>query len=288
MASNERPVVMFMFAGRRGNMELNLPMIERILRQYPQVQFHVWNLTRNNHDSSYLKTIKMSDVFVYHTHAGPRAFQRLPRVWRHYTNPRFRDCLFVKVDDDVVFLETERFGDFLDAVENNPETVVSADVVNNGACTPLTPGLWEGFSALDIPLLDVHMSNEYAHMAHGYMFDHWQEMIGQPVRLVDTEDWLSINFIGLHHSLLCRISDWVGRRSPKLIAGREWTPRHRVGDEGAANMYPRAIVQGFTVAHLGFGPQDLTPEQETALRAEYAVIGDKYLAGVRQPDRALP
>lgn len=276
---SDRQVVMFMFAGRRGNLELNIPMIRRILEQHPRVEFHLWNLARTTSDSGYVQTIRGDRVVMCGKFGGPAAYRRLPRVWEHYISPRFKDCLFVKIDDDVVFLETDRFGVFLDAVESNPETVISADVINNGACTKLTPDLWDGFQKLGIPLLDVHMSNDYATMAHEYMLEHWLDLIEQPPALIDNEDWLSINMVGMHWPMLCRISEKIGRRSPAEIAGRLWHPTSRIGDEGAVNMFPRAILRGFTVAHLGFGPQELTAEQEDQWRERYAAIRDKYIGG---------
>jgi hypothetical protein len=275
----DTPTIFFMFAGRRGNLELNLPMIRRILDEHPNVEFHLWNLARIQSDCDYINSIDDERIVACQLYSGRAAYRHMARVWQHYTHPRFKDCRFVKIDDDVVFLETERFGSFLDAVEVNPEFVVSANVVNNGACTPLTPGLWNGFTDLDIPLLDVHESNAYAEMAHEYFLEHWLDMLEQPVELVQTEEWLSINLIGMHWPMLCKIAAKLGTRAPREIAGRLWEPSHRVGDEGAVNMFPRALVRGFAAAHLGFGPQKLTAEQEDDWRSRYAKINQTYLGG---------
>lgn len=273
------PIIFFMFAGRRGNLEVNLPIIRRILNDHPDVQFHLWDLAKTQDDRSYINSINDKRIVVCNMFSGPAAYRRMSRVWQYYTHPRFEKCRFVKIDDDVVFLEAERFGSFLDAVEINPQFVVSANVVNNGACTPFNVGLWNGFTDLDIPLLDVHESNAYAEMAHEYFLEHWPEMLEKPVELAQTEDWLSINLIGMHWPMLCSIAGKIGTRSPDEIAGRFWPPGSKVGDEGAANMFPRAVARGFTVSHLGFGPQKLTTEQEDDWRDRYAALGKKYLGG---------
>lgn len=277
---SDRPVILFMFAGRRQNLEVNLPQIRRILAENPDVQFDLWNLARTSDDSAYLKTIAEPRINVLNTFAGPFAFRSLNKVWQHYADPRFRDHLFVKMDDDVVFIQTERFGEFVAAVGDG--RILTAEVVNNGACTAFMPELWQSFLGLDIPLLDVHQSNEYARLAHEFMFDNWRDLISRPTGLADVETWLSINFIGMDWQMLGEVNQQIGRPSPRRIADREWRRGSRIGDEGAANMFPRAVMTGFTTAHLGFGPQKLIARQESEWCRNYAAISREHLAGGRE------
>jgi hypothetical protein len=258
--------------------ELQLPLFRRILAQNPRVSIHLWNLARENSDDQYLKALSEPGIEIHHQFSGPRAMSRIPRVWQHYSMPRFCEHIFVKIDDDVVFLQTDRLADFVAAVQSRPGAIVSALTVNNGASTRLMPRLWEQFETLGIPLLDVHMSNAFAEKAHNYMFEHWSELIDTPLELTDCEDWCSINCIGLDWPTLARLTNRLGHAHPRFVAGREWHPRHRIGDEGSANMESRHILQGFLAAHLGFGPQQLTGKQEALWRHSYGEIGLKYLA----------
>lgn len=278
-----QPVIMFAFWGRQANVELQVPFIKRILVENPQVQFHGWNLANTIADDAYLHELGLVEAdterfTIRHDFAGPRAQRHLNRVWLHYTAKVFATTTFVKLDDDVVFVQTDRFGEFLASIEDHPNAVTSALTVNNGASTPLLPQLWEGFAALGIPLLDVHLSNAYACVAHDFFFEHWRELVGEPVEAVPTEEWLSINCIGMSAHVLREVAAKIGKRSPHLIAGRTWHPAMRIGDEGAVNLHHRRILRGFTVAHLSFGPQDLTGEQLTPWRARYGEIADEYLA----------
>ena len=278
---SERPVILFMFAGRRANLEINLPQFMRIVEENPRVQFHIWDLARNPEDSRYIQQIPNSDrVTVCTRFSGPQAPRSLNKVWQFYSSPRFSEALFVKVDDDMVFVQTERFAEFVDAIENHTGHIMSAEVINNGACTEFVPALWDGFLGLDIPLLDVHESNAYAEMCHEHMFDHWQKLVTRPTGLAEIQTWLSINFIGMDWERLCRITHKIGRVSPEWIADRQWRMGSRMGDEGAANLFPRMVMTGFTTAHLGFGPQKITAEQEEAWQFHYASIGERYLAGL--------
>ena len=266
-------VIMYSFWGRRPNIELQLPFIRRILNENPQVTFHAWDLARTDEDRQYLRAIEGERITVRTEFCKrPWAFGN---VWRHYTNRRYKNRLFVKVDDDVVFIETNKFPDFVAAIEDG--TVLSAETINNGASTRLNPHLWEGFEALDIPLLDVHRHSSYAETVHTHMFEHWRDMIDQPVELVPTRDWTSINLIGYTWETGCRIADKVGRTAPRMIADRQWPRGCRLDDEAATNMESRAIMRGFTAAHLAFGPQRIEEDQLTLFRKRYAEIGRQYL-----------
>jgi hypothetical protein len=268
-------VVLFIFAGREANMRLQMPFLRRIVEQNPNVQVDIWNLARLPEDAEYLQTLGGERISVrnefYRDADGWNA------VWRYYAHPRFEQHLFVKIDDDVVFIETDRFAELVEAAKAHPGAVTSAQVVNNGACTRTHRGLWSTFARLDLPLLDVHLSNAYAQRIHEYFFSSWDAMVHQPVELVPSGDWLSINLIAMDHSSVAFIAKTVGTPSPAHIAGRDWQPGTICGDEGAANMLPRYILTGMVAGHLTFGPQYVTTEQGEAWRAVYESIGTRYL-----------
>jgi hypothetical protein len=271
--------VIFCFAGRKENMELQLPLIRRILAEHPEAEYHVWNLARNDEDNQYLRTIEAERITVINEFYGDDSWRRFDDVYRHYATPEFADRLFVKVDDDVIFIETGRFSEFIGAVDTNRDAVVSAKVVNNGACTATEPGLWRCFEDLALPLLDVHLSGGYAEMSHYYALDNWSDMIGQPLQLIPTEDWLSINLIGYDWDMGARMASSLGTPTPSSIAGRSFSNDTRLGDEGLVNTMPRLILQGFLACHLYFGPQrqHLTDDLLADFRKRYAVAGQLYL-----------
>lgn len=277
-------IVLFCFAGRRQNMELQLPLVRRIIDQNPDVEYHVWNLAHTEDDAAYLQTIEGERITVIKDFHQDKPWRRFNDVYAHYAGPGFRDCTFIKIDDDVVFVQADRFGEFVAAVADNPGRIISAQVVNNGACTPTDPGLWAGFKALDpLRLLDVHKSAAYADAGHSYFHDNWRDMTAQPIEVVPTEDWLSINLIGFDWPTMCAIAERVGRpHGPRFanIAGRRFGAQSPIGDEGMCNTLPRSIVKGFVACHLSFGPQlkDATDDQVSLWRKQYAQIGREYLA----------
>jgi len=281
------PVVLFGFAGRRPNLELQLPFLRRITTTHPDVEVHLWNLARIPPDFHYVRYITGPRIAIrneqYRTRPHWLGFKN---VYVHYAQPAYKDHLFVKVDDDIVFMQTERFSAFIDAVAANPATIVSANVVNNGACSRVQPGLRDAFDMTGIPLLDWHRHNKVAAMAHRYFFDTWQTRLTDPVTVVETPDWLSINMIGFDHPTMVAMADGIGwiEGPPVIIAGRMFGNQDRRGDEGMANTFGRRIVTGFLAAHLSFAPQNVGDwsEQAQGWRRQYADIGRIYL----EEDRA--
>jgi hypothetical protein len=287
----ERPVrvILFAFWGRRENVELQLPFIRRILAENPNVEFEGWDLARDRRDSTYLRTIKGDRITVrteFYDRMG-RASRGQVRVWNYYRNPQYQDCAFVKLDDDDVFLETGAFPSFIQAVVDNPESVISALTVNNGASTKHIPELWSMYETLGIPLLDVHLSAEYAERSHRWFFDNWRTMTRQSPELIPADTWVSINCIGYTWHTGCAIAKLLNTRPPEKIMDREYPyinadgrrTGFRVGDEGAANMQPILIHKGFVAGHLNFGPQQRAMDSALLddLRKHYTDIGRQYL-----------
>lgn len=267
--------IVFVFAGRQPNIELALPYYRRILEDNPGVEMHVWDLCRDRADSKYLRSLPTSDRFQIRTEfyqGDGKASRGQNRVWKHYATPHYRDCVFVKLDDDDVFIETGGFNDFVNSIDDT--SVLSALTINNGASTRHIPALWEHFQQMDIPLLDVHLSVEYAQHCHRWFSNNWETLTEGTPRIIPTEDWVSINAIGYSWNTGKRIAQLIGTRHHPEVAGRHFRPTNRFGDEGAANTLPRQIHTGMVVGHLNFGPQqrDATPTQLDEWRHIYANI----------------
>lgn len=273
-------VVLWSFWGRQPNLELQLPLIERVIERNPDVVFHGWNMARLRTDNWFIRSVTGERITI-HNHI----YNHRPRwlayndVYRYYSEPEWRDHLFIKIDDDVVFFETERFAEYLQVVDANRGIVVSADVINNGACARHQPDVWESYEELNQTQLDWHLHEESAHIAHGHFFTNWHKVLNQPIGVIPIDNWLSINMIGYDWETNNAIADRVGHPSPPLIADRDFGVKDIIGDEGAANMSPRVIVKGFTAAHLTFGPQDPSPVTLLEWRGNYRQIGCEYLAG---------
>lgn len=272
--------ILYAFWGRKANIELQLPFINRILDEHPGVEFHGWNLSQTDEDDHYIRSLPCADRFsVSNQFHGIPAGDGWNMVWEFYTHRHFSNHTFAKLDDDVIFIETERFGDYLEAIDLNRGYIISPYVVNNGATTAhlSDAGTWLCFKALGIDILDVHKHVEYAEMCHNIFISNYAEMLNLPVELVACEDWLSINMIGYDYSMGCEIQKLLGKRSPDEVAGRKFTMRSKVGDEGAVNMLPRLLMKGLVAVHLTFGPQNIPEDLQDYFRKAIGKIGKEYL-----------
>ncbi len=299
-------VVLFVFAGRTANMKVQLPLIRRILAEHPAAELHVWNLARNDDDAAYVNTISGERITVRAEHPqnlcrgrADTPLDAVIDVYTRYAAPEYADTVFVKLDDDVVFLETERFGAFIDAINIHLGAVVSANVINNEACCAATqPAIWGKFAALGVPLSDFHNSADIARSSHDYFCDHHTEMLGQPIELIPTRTWLSVHAIGYTAATARRIAERLNTPAshhPPVVAGRPW----ETSDEAVLNLFPRIIMRGFTAAHLSFGGQDHAgkqlfgalgwADQLKSWRYRYAEIGQRYLQSANDMgSRQLP
>jgi len=68
-------------------------------------------------------------------HANSRGYEGFKSCYRYYCASEFYDAIFVKMDDDIIFCDSETIGDFIEAVGNSNELAIwSANVLNNGVC----------------------------------------------------------------------------------------------------------------------------------------------------------
>lgn len=275
-------VIMFCFGGRRANLELQLPFIRELLGAYPELEYHLWNTAKDPNDAAWMQGAD-EDHPRFHVR---NEFSELPtgkawnEIYRYYAGPEFEGCLFVKLDDDVVFIETGRFDHFLWSIRGTPGSVITAKVVNNGACGQFFPSINELVrKRLRIRLLDVHMKPDYAKGCHELFLDNWQDFTRETLFDQEITDWLSINFIGYNHDMAVKIAGLLETPAPRRIAGRLFTkPNAKLGDEGLVNTLPRIMLNGFTVCHLTFGPQErrMRPAEWDELRKRYDEVGREY------------
>jgi len=236
---------MFCFGGRRANLELQLPFIHRILAEHRNIDYQLWNLAKDPADAEYIGNLRTNNRFsVINDFYGANPWTRFNDVYRHYATPRFKDHRFVKMDDDVVFIQTNQWGRFIAGVDANRHAVVSANVINNGACAMLDPLIKEQFRNLRMPLLDVHKHPRFAQMSHDYFLNNWDDRLSQPEAWVSTKDWCSINFIGYDYNMARKFAALLDTPHPPVVAGRRFKPSSKLGDEGMVNTLPRIVVRG--------------------------------------------
>lgn len=305
----DRKIVVFTFAGRQENMEVQAPFLRRLLDTYPGLTVEHWDLTRNDDDHAYVQSlhdpdgrvIVRSDFWPGHNDwpvgcrkrikrarkcgckdCRPAPFEK-PYAW--YAERGEPETVYTKLDDDVLFIETERYGDVLATLDDHPNAVVSANVVNNVVSAKHSPVLRERVEARFSPVTQydwfmLHTLPEFAQVCHDWFLDDWRPWTAPSprnvVRVLPGER-VSINCISFTHETLVR-----------MAAAMSQLAFRKIGDEGTVgtNFLPR-IVRSFTVAHLQFGPQRVgLPESVwDDYRAKYAEVGREYLGYDESPSK---
>lgn len=297
---NDQRIVIVCFAGREVNMEVQWPSIARLLDLYPNATFEAWNLTRNESDNAYVRGLgaKHERVMVRNDlwpgdndwPIGCRKKLKRPKwcgckdcrpapyeaVYAWYAErPAYSNAVFMKVDDDLLWLQTGTYAHVLEELAEHPHAVISACVVNNVVSAKHTPELRELIEGKFSPATErdwfmLHVDPEFARVSHDWLLDRGGSVDGprESVRALPGER-PSINCISFTWPTMVRMAKVMG--DPLF---------RRMGDEGTVcqNFLPR-IVTSFQAAHLQFGPQRLgLPESEwDAIRQRYAEFGKEYL-----------
>lgn len=299
-------LVIFIFAGRRANMEIQMPYLDRILETYPDAVLHLWDLTRDPADARYLDTLEGAHggrvAVLRHLHGGhpikcfyphsarrPRGHPRCtclrhkppyeePYKW-YAAHPHYSNCTFVKMDDDVLFLETDNFDMLIEPLSEFPNRIISANVINNAVCAKYNTA-WRAtantFAVGDpsLPKNDqrwwaLHTDPEFAAFSHeGFL-----RCMGAGLNMAGGSAYIrtrpgeavSINCIAFTHTTMKRLA---GMMSDTL------------GDEGAVDRCLPWIAREFIAAHLTFGPQDAVLEKTGLLeryRNDYWQLSKEYL-----------
>ncbi len=165
----------------------------------------------------------------------------------------YQGCVFVKCDDDIVYVDEERLEDLLRFRVRRPEYfIVSANVVNNGACALFQQR--DGAIPADLPgfegapgqfLIPLFRSAAMTATLHDHFLGHPDAFRRSVEEVVEWRERLSINFIA-----------WLGEDLQYLHFSQ--------GDdeEIVSRLIPQmlerpcAIFLGCVVAHLSFAPQE--------------------------------
>jgi len=155
---NATYVVALIFAGRRDRMRINLAYLDRLVAACQLHEVHIWNSTRTAEDARWVQGLvgrRAYSVFFPDPETFPTSRDRWFAAYTHYGTggggegggagkwterfkPRWEgaspgNVVIVKLDDDIVYIDTDQFSGFADFVRGHSEMfLVHANIVNNG------------------------------------------------------------------------------------------------------------------------------------------------------------
>jgi hypothetical protein len=191
-----------------------------------------------------------------HRYVGPTN-EKYPyhHTYAYYSQraEQFTDAIFVKCDDDIVYMNLDKLADFINFRRDNPRPfMVSANVVNNGVCAhlqQLAGTIPASLGEFEMPPGglggSLWQSPERAAQLHDFFLAKPDKRMPLQEAAVEVKERVSINFIS-----------WLGRDLRHMGF-------RKLGDEAALSVYlpamldrPTKIFSDFVVSHLSFGPQE--------------------------------
>jgi hypothetical protein len=117
------------FAGRKKFMEILFPYIKKY--EHKIDEYHIYAATNNQEDLDYIEKFSSENEFVKVFRAEPG---RDPiYLWNEcYKNSQDENSVYLKLDDDIVFIDDSLFTDFLEFRKDNPQyPIIYPMIVNN-------------------------------------------------------------------------------------------------------------------------------------------------------------
>ncbi|MBV9736229.1 MAG: hypothetical protein JO209_09995 [Acidisphaera sp.] len=186
---------------------------------------------------------------------GSYAVSGFGEFYHYYADraPEYATAIFVKCDDDIVYIDLDRFDRFLEFRFGRPDYfVVSANVVNNGVCAfhQRSYGAYpRELMEFDGPITDFIMRQwadaEFTSALHETFVRDPGPFSRAPVDRVEWSERISINFI----SFLGLDLDHIGVNHDDDERHLSVTIPRRLGRRNA-------FFMPFNVAHLSFFPQE--------------------------------
>lgn len=166
---------------------------------------------------------------------------------------QFSDSIFLKCDDDIVYMDVDKLNDFIEFRRINPHYfVISANVVNNGVCAyfqqlagsiPREIGEFErpprGFGGT------LWRSAEKAADLHEFFLQTETKHLPLPGDVIDWTERQSINFVA-----------WLGKDVVHMALAKGDDEHTLTVDIPRFLGRPTGIYSDFMVSHLSFGPQE--------------------------------
>lgn len=178
---NSKQIVLFTFAGRKKFLEVQMWYILYLLDHYPLMEYHLWNFSRNSADNDYLQTLPSTheriiihNQFYEGANENNKCVKRVGVVcncikcrvgkwtepYKYYANSmQYKRTLFIKLDDDILFIDVYRFDSFISFASKHNKAITSALVYNNGFCALVNKQYRRLVTNNNLPILSINDKN---------------------------------------------------------------------------------------------------------------------------------
>lgn len=133
-------VILFCPGGRKNILSIQLLNILKILDLDIVLEYHIWDFSWSAEDSDYISQLKnihpkikiKYSPYTNASRAGKIASKQFAYYLCDYYNfETYSDYIFIKLDDDICFIDTNNFEKFVDGRIKSNSFLYSANVINN-------------------------------------------------------------------------------------------------------------------------------------------------------------
>ena len=289
-------IVIFCFAGRKKYLDIQIDYILQLLNDNVNIEYHLWNFSRNNEDNIYLQElvnlndrIKIFNDFYEGDNTNVICNKRIGVIcsctkcrvgkwtepYKYYKNKIFENTTFIKLDDDVIFISIDKINKFVESIHDNPNKIISSNVINNGVCA---------FYNDDIKNIIIHnnilhnysslyefwylcTNKMFFNLSHDYFIEKFNNnQLNLENKLIYTNKTrFSINTIGFTYDTICKIANLFHANDT-------------MNDEGIiSDNFDICICNAFMNVHFHFSDQrtQITDEEELKYLKLYKDISNK-------------
>lgn len=165
--------ICIIFAGREDRMSILMYYINQALYQNKLDEVHLWDYTRKESDSLWIDTLKTDKIKVFKPDRTKIDFNcngtmykvdNFSLVWKEYLDEKYANDSFLKLDDDIVYLDIDRLDELFIFVEKN-DTLWTTPIVVNNSLTLNTTNFMDVIQCGDtvIDILNDHKCAELMH-----------------------------------------------------------------------------------------------------------------------------
>jgi hypothetical protein len=106
-----------------------VPYIKKLTERGLVDEVHIWDYTRNSKDAEYIRTLPFQVL-------NPKTKEHYGDFYEYYTCAKYPDpdTVLVKCDDDIVYLDVDRFDEFIKARRKIPEALILFTIGHKQSC----------------------------------------------------------------------------------------------------------------------------------------------------------
>jgi len=264
--------ILTIFAGRENNLIILNKYLTKALDLKLLDEIHYWDYTRNNSDELYLKSICTNNFYYMKTTIKSSWIN----YYNYYDKPEFKDDIIIKCDDDIVFIDLSKLGEFINYTRTTDNNLVFANTINNGVSAYYQQNK---FNLIPKELMELEYpvngfcgslweSGTKAEQLHNYFIDNYKSFLDYNYNneIISITTRFSINFFAI------KGSDW------NIIKDCGNNDEHNLTVTYVKNnKLKNVLYTNFYVAHLSFYMQEETNINSTDLRVKYNKLANLVL-----------